>query len=195
MGIFVLLSLSTYLRPSQLLTVVTDGLIPPNQSISAYWTLLVHPEEGLSRSKTGEADVSFLLDSAYLSYLEPIYHILKQKGKGRPLFEFTYGEYALMFQKVSKMLGVKVTSYQTRHSGASIDRASGARSRPDVQGRGQWKQEKSVVRYDKHARLAQSFERHPRQLQEYLSACEQQAVDIVVCGKLVTPPPWVVTRL
>ena len=191
MGIFVLMSLSTYLRPSQLLSTVTESLVAPNRSVSAYWTLLVHPEEGISRSKTGEADVSFVLDSSYLRFLEPIYQLLKNRAKHLKIFNFTYPEYAKALKKMSVQLGVPFTAYQTRHSGASIDRSRGVRTRPEVQARGQWKAERSVARYDKHARLAQSFEKHPLQLQNYFRECEARIEDIVVFGRTVTPPAMV----
>ena len=44
--------------------------------------------------------------------------------------------------------------YQTRDSGAGIDRVCGFRTLQEVQRRGQWKAFISVTRYDKSSRLA-----------------------------------------
>eukprot|EP00974_Lingulodinium_polyedra_P103568 10026947-Lingulodinium_polyedra.AAC.1 len=65
------MSVSTYLRPGQMLSLSSASLVPPVPGVTKYWSLLVHPEEGPSRSKTGEADVSIILDSAWCSFMEP----------------------------------------------------------------------------------------------------------------------------
>ena len=42
------------------------NVLPPVAGVSEFWSLLLHPEEGLPRSKTGTRDDAILLDSPYL---------------------------------------------------------------------------------------------------------------------------------
>eukprot|EP00959_Pyramimonas_sp_CCMP1952_P409532 8582541-Pyramimonas_sp.AAC.1 len=43
MALFVLIMMSTYLRPGQLLSVQGAGLTPPTQGLTAHSSLLAHP--------------------------------------------------------------------------------------------------------------------------------------------------------
>ena len=68
-----------------------------------------------------------------------------------------------------------ITMYQTRHSGASIDRVRGFRTLQEVQIRGQWKAFSSVTRYDKSSRLAAGYHSLPRSLRDKLETLAQRA--------------------
>ena len=60
-----------------------------------------------------------------------------------------------MFKTATDTLGLNgLTVYQTRHSGASIDRMRGLRTLRDMQRRGQWTAFSSVTRDDTSSRLA-----------------------------------------
>ena len=78
MGMFVLLSVTTYLRPSSLLSLRRVYLVAPSGRGSNYWTLLAHPREEMSPSKTGEYDLSIPLDSPWLQELIPAIQQMKQ---------------------------------------------------------------------------------------------------------------------
>eukprot|EP00959_Pyramimonas_sp_CCMP1952_P189436 3962631-Pyramimonas_sp.AAC.1 len=56
MAVFVLLAVSTYLRPGALLTVRGTELIPPAQGVTRHWSVLAHPHERPGRSKIGDSD-------------------------------------------------------------------------------------------------------------------------------------------
>ena len=68
----------------------------------------------------------------------------------------------------------EATPYQTRRSGPSIDRARTYRSLLGVQKRGQWRAHKSVVRYEKSARLAKSWECLDANFKAHAEWCEQK---------------------
>ena len=67
MAIFVLMIVSTYARPSSLLAAGKEHLVPPVSNVNQQWSLLLHPEELESPSKTGEYDLSLVLDSPWMS--------------------------------------------------------------------------------------------------------------------------------
>ena len=154
-ALFVALSLSTYLRPSSLLMLTSADLYAPVLGISLYWSLLVH-RQGSRPSKTGEYDLSVVLDSYWLLFLTPVLELLQKEPPGVPVWGFGYPTVLSTLRQACINLGLKpVTPYQARHSGASTDRASNARTLLDIQKRGGWKTMKSVCRYEKGARLAQ----------------------------------------
>lgn len=187
MSIFLLLSVSTYARPSELLRARVFSLVRPGHNISKGWSLLLSPEEGPSRTKTGEFDTSLLIDSPYLlGWIEKFFECLKMAHPEERLWDFDYEEYQRTFQLIGKMLGMQATPYQTRHSGPSIDRARNYRSQQEVQKRGQWKAAKSVMRYEKSARLAATWDSLPTQVQEYAKACEAELGEILL-GQVPAP--------
>lgn len=187
MSIFLLLSVSTYARPSELLRARVFSLVRPGHNISKGWSLLLSPEEGPSRTKTGEFDASLLIDSPYLlGWIEKFFECLKMAHPEERLWDFDYEEYQRTFQLIGKMLGMQATPYQTRHSGPSIDRARNYRSQQEVQKRGQWKAAKSVMRYEKSARLAATWDSLPTQVQEYAKACEAELGEILL-GQVPAP--------
>ena len=81
MGFFVMLSVSTYARPSSLLALTRDGIIDPGKSRHRFFSLLLHPEELKVPSKTMEYDVSILLDSGYLQWAGPILSSLRRRDR------------------------------------------------------------------------------------------------------------------
>eukprot|EP00959_Pyramimonas_sp_CCMP1952_P474166 9502976-Pyramimonas_sp.AAC.1 len=91
MAVFVIMAVSTYLRPGALLTVQGSDLIPPAQGVTPHWAVLVHPQERLGRSKTGESDVSILLDSVWTMELNPLWERLRAVAGGGALWDFDYG--------------------------------------------------------------------------------------------------------
>eukprot|EP00975_Prorocentrum_lima_P009250 1970867-Prorocentrum_lima.AAC.1 len=68
MGIFVLLLVSTYARPSELMLLTRDNLVRPARGITQHWAILLNPEEGGKSSKTGAFDESLFLDSEWLQW-------------------------------------------------------------------------------------------------------------------------------
>ena len=187
MGFFVMLSVSTYDRPSSLLALTRAGIIEPGKTRHRCFSLLLHPEELKVPSKTMDFDVSILLDSPYLQWAGPILSSLRQQARD-PVWGFDYWTYLKHFRAVATRLNIKIDPYQTRHSGASIDREARWRSLPEVKQRGAWKTDKSVARYDKHARVGHSAQSYPPLLATYFDQCEACLADIFLRGRLVPLP-------
>ena len=71
------------------------------------------------------------------------------------------------FKAATDTLGLSgMIMFQTRHSGASIDRVRGFGTLQEVQRRGQWKAYRSVTRYDKSSRLEADYHSLPRPLRK-----------------------------
>lgn len=58
MALFLLVSLSSYARPSEVIRLQTYCLVRPAHGVTSSWSLLMNPEERGERSKTGEFDNS-----------------------------------------------------------------------------------------------------------------------------------------
>ena len=193
-GLFILLGISTYLRRAQLLSLATANFIPPSSGVATHWSLLVHPWEGSSVSKTGEKDVSMLLDGQRFSWLTPLYLEIARRAPEAPLFLFSYPVFCTLFAGACAALGVtNVVPYQMRHTGASLDRASGARTLLEVQQRLGHRQFRSVLRYEKHARLAKAAQKYSVALTAFGKRCEVALADIVL-RRRVLPVPTEVDR-
>ena len=184
MAVFVLLGLSTYLRPASLLTLMGAALTRPVPGGSPFWSLLVHPMASGSSTKTFLKDVSMLLDTAYLNWCPPLWAALSEKLERR-LFNFDYPTFCLAFNRATASLRLKAVPYQLRHSGPSIDRARGLRTLLDVQQRGTWKQAKSVLRYDKHALLAKAQRDMPADLVRLGLRCEEALAELFLRRRVI----------
>ena len=182
MAIFMLMCLSSYCRPSEMMSLTAGGLQPPCKGVSQYWCLLLFPEAGAARSKTGLADVSIAMDTEYLQCLNPFFPLLReQAGANGIVWHFQYPSYLGEFKLAVKELGITeyVIPYQSRHSGPSIDVARRLRTLAEVQRRGQWKAQKSVLRYEKEARLTESWNHLPLHTRVLLEACESHLEDVL----------------
>ena len=85
------------------------------------------------------------------------------------MWDFEYGEYLSTFKAAANRLQINLSPYQTRHSGPSIDRAKKLRTLHEVQKRGNWRSNKSVLRYEKAGRLSLSYQNlQPRIKEEVL---------------------------
>ena len=79
------------------------------------------------------------------------------------------------FGRSRRRLRIKrLVPYQTRHSGASIDLCLSHRSLREVQSRGRWGSEKSMLRYNKSAKLAQSMKQFDRGQLDYFATAESR---------------------
>lgn len=187
MSVFLMLSVSTYARPSELLRARLFSMVRPHSGVTGHWSMLLSPEEQGTQTKTGEFDASLILDSPYLqSWGDRLFEELKKGHPEERLWEFDYGEYNRSFREAAKRLGVVVTPYQTRHSGPSIDRSRNYRSQHEVQRRGQWRSRKSVNRYEKSARLAATWEQLPAALRSHCQQCEAD-LGAFLLGQKVLP--------
>ena len=182
MAVWVLLAFQTYMRPGECMSLQRRDLVPPSSSVNNFWVLLFFPSERSQRSKIGEADNSILLDSTWAQWMSQVWETIYEKHDASSVWSFTYPTLVKEVQKSSLRHGVPVVPYQCRHSGASDDRATQARSLQEIQKRGQWKSAKSVNRYEKSARLGQSYAQYPIQLQAWIENVSPR-VEAVVLGR------------
>lgn len=162
MGVYTLVSLSAYLRPSEACGLCRRDLVPPAVGGSHCWSILVCPQERATVTKTGERDVSIALDSVWMAqWIAPVMETLKRGPPSEVMWNFGYNDYLEVFRKVRELFGEpSLVPYQLRHSGASIDRSRCWRTLGEVQKRGRWSSAKSVARYGKHGLLNDSLQRH-----------------------------------
>ena len=187
MALFVMLAVSTYARPCELLRCTTRCLVRPSVGALNEWALLLAAQEYETPTKTGEFDHSVALDSPYLKpWATEFFEALKQQQPTSLLWDFEYPEYLTAFREASQRLNLSLSPYQTRHSGPSIDRARNWRSLHEVQKRGNWKAHKSVLRYEKAARLSLSYQSLPQSLRDHTDICERQVGDVLLNRR---PPP------
>ena len=190
MAAFLLLGLTTYLRPSQLMSLQRRHLIKPALGITRHWCVLANAVETNTYSKIGDQDVSIALDSLHLQWANPLWKSLSEGNAESPVFGFTYPQYYQVFKKaVTRLEKPSTVPYQVRHSGPSADFASGDRGLVEIKKRGQWLSDKSVRRYEKSGRLAfgQRFER--AEISAYLHMAEKKLPEVLLFGKPTPPLP------
>ena len=184
-AIILLVSVSTYARPSEIFALRKDDLHPPVAGISKFWALRLRAEELLAPTKVGCFDDTVSLDSAELRWLEPVLRELKKGSGDELLFPAGYPQYVKAFRKAVAELGApadKVVPYCTRHSGASIDRARRTRTQEEVTRRGRWGSLKSTARYEKGAALTASWALLTPGLKTWCEACERHLEGTIVHG-------------
>ena len=190
MALWVLVAVSSYLRPGQMFSLTVGQLLEPVKGMTASWALRMHPEEKGVPSKTGEYDLSLLLDSLWATWMGAAFATIKTRPATAKIWDFTYMQLLATFHTALARLGLRnVVLYMTRHSGASIDRMTQERSSEEVRRRGGWKHPKSVARYEKHARLIDSLARLPGGLRRHMEEVEGSVEAIVLKGKVVAIPP------
>ena len=168
MALFVWVSFETYWRPAEGLSLRGYQVLPGLQGGSGstrHLSFLVRPSEQETPTKTGLFDVSCLLDLPRQQFLVPLLLEVKRRaGDSGLMFPFSHMEARVQFQAAAEAVnvgGLRPTLYSLRHGGASHDRATNSRSAHDVQGRGLWKSSTSVMRYEKHSRLARQLHALP----------------------------------
>ena len=94
-------------------------------------------------------------------------------------------------KEVGAILGVELTLYQARHSGPSIDRARKERDMAEVKKQGGWKAWKSLQRYEKSARLANTFAKMTVHQKFFFQTCERRLADFMSGLAMEIPLPVV----
>jgi hypothetical protein len=157
MGLGVLMMVVCYLRVRELLSLKLGQILrPTGQGVQA-WALLLFPIERKATSKTGATDETATLDSPRIQFLNPVFDMLARGNPQENLVDMPYIDFYRVFTQAATALSIPVTASMARGSGASMDRATGLRTLAEIQRMGRWAARKSVVRYEKHARLNQSW--------------------------------------
>ena len=66
MGIWLLVALSSYCRPGEMMNLRRGDVMPPSTAGNRCWTMIICPSERPDRTKTGSSDDSIALDSPWL---------------------------------------------------------------------------------------------------------------------------------
>lgn len=93
------------------------------------------------------------------------------------------------FRVACKRLRLELVPYQTRHGGASADRAEKFRSLEEVRKRGKWHTESSTRRYEKHGKLQAKLAALPAALLSHMVYVEEHLEDIMKLKKAAPVPP------
>ena len=175
MAVYLLWMLTTYNRPSEPLSVQRRDINGPMAQVSPDWTVLLWPAERDARSKTLGSDDSLSLSTRIIPWFTDLVKALADGPQNDPIFKFSYAEFTKEFVRARRKLRIrKLVPYQCRHSGASIDLCNNFRSLAEVKGRGRWASEKSMMRYNRAAKLAQSMKGFDRQQLGFFAAAEKQ---------------------
>jgi integrase len=167
--------LTTYNRPSEPLAVRRKELNRPMAQVSQDWTVLLWPEERDARSKVLGSDDSLSLSSRIIPWFTGLVEAMSDGPQNDRIFNFSYAEFTKEFTKARRKLRIKkLVPYQCRHSGASIDLCNNHRSIAEVKARGRWGSEKSMMRYNRAAKLAQSMKGFDRRQLDFFMAAEKQ---------------------
>ena len=179
MAVYTLLGVTGYFRPGELLAVRRCDLIAPSDRALRSWSALLFPEMGRP-SKTGVFNDSVALDCPLTACLAPALEALSDPHVTASAWNFSYPAYTRMFARVTKELSLhNVVPYQMRHSGPSIDMAAGRRGLQDVQKRGRWQSSKSVLRYERHARLGAEWSKLSPAQRDLFGRCADHLEDVI----------------
>ncbi|CAK0908876.1 unnamed protein product, partial [Prorocentrum cordatum] len=188
MAVFLALAVSTYLRPSSLFRLRPGDIVKPGGG-SRFWGLLMHPQERATPDNVGEFDLSVKLDSSWLLWLGPVLEKLQRQDPTKPVWQFDYPQLLREMRSTCDTLQLgRITPYQARHSGASIDRASNERSQAEVQRRGGWRQLKNMARYEKSARLGHRAQQHTAVMVAYGEQCLRELEPALLWGRAAPLP-------
>ena len=160
-AVAVLVMFLAYLRPSELLALRNEDVIPAS-SPAGHVALLLHPSSRLEVSKVGLSDESLLLDSRDVPLLGKMLLALRRGRPGNWLCQHSYDELKRIFHDVQVSLlfpGFPYCLYQLRHGGASHDRLHRHRELLEVQRRGRWSSVSTLRRYESHALVQQQEQR------------------------------------
>ncbi len=181
----------------EVLTIHRGDFQRPVTNVSSHWQLTLFPEARLERSKTYASNDSVEMFCAWMPALPTVTEALTTGPRDELCFPFSYPEFLAQWKITQTATGLArampkmMVPYEGRHSGPSIDAALGTRTRKERQERGRWASDKSQARYERRARLMQSFNRLPAALQAHGQLCEAKVNDLflgrISADELVVP--------
>jgi hypothetical protein len=153
----VMLMFWAYMRPGEPLMLREEDVIPPSRASQCY-AINLHSQDRFERSKVGVSDESLLLDMPALPWYGRMLSRLQTQGPRQPLLGIPYREVKRQFETAQLEIGFKRVSYvlyQARHGGPSHDRREKLRTMEEVKRRGRWESDRSLKRYEAHAKVQQ----------------------------------------
>ena len=190
MGIWVLVCLGAYLRPSECMGMRRCDFIPPAGLLTNFWSILVCSEEADLIPKTGSRDDSVIWDMEELLWMGPVFSAIRRAGDlNGSAWNFSYPELLKVFRAATKLLKIEhVAPYVLRHSGPSWDRLKNRRTQEQIMKRGRWKSLLSVARYEKAGRVTQKYHEYPKALRDHFERCAGD-VESVFLGRVAPYGP------
>ena len=182
-ALYVLLMVTTYMRPGEPLSMQRQDLVPPTTGVSTGWSILLYPDTRAARSKVHAKNETVDVQSELAPWLESLMPLLAQGPPDERVFPFSYHDFLRSWRQAVSQLPLDLVPYQARHSGASLDAARGLRTRKQIMDRGRWRSQSSLLRYEKHARLAGSL----ASLEPVWRVYFEQAAELLeglLCGRL-----------
>ena len=144
--------------------------------------MVLFPQSQDNRSKTGEQDDTLTIDEPELSFFDPLLERLSAFPADEELVNEQYPSFLKTFTMAAMRTGLKLVPSLGKHSGASIDAATGFRTGDEIMRMGRWKTMKSVRRYEKKARVNDTWRTLPTNVQNHCLVCEKGLRDAILFG-------------
>ena len=167
--------LDTYLRSGVAVEFTADRVIPPatkaGRKYGRRWAIVPARSDLQQTTKTGTSDEALLVGDVTRHWVSDVVSRLRLAAApdGRLFGQLTLARYEDLFRKASEHFKVRhmnVVPHTVRHSGpASEDILNKVRTLAGVKRRGDWSCDKSVKRYEKHAKILLQLQRMPPELQ------------------------------
>ena len=176
MGLYHIGLFCTFLRPSALLSMCLNDVVPPVKKVAGeYHVLIVAPFERQVSTKTGYFDETVVLDGDVLPGLGGLLSAqVKARAKllkvspndpewfDAKLWGFGAAQFLDAWRDVVLRLGLQefmISPYQARHGGASRDYILKKRSEEEIRARGHWASVAAARIYRKPGRIQQMVAR------------------------------------
>ena len=186
------LSWSGWLRPSEGLSLRYKDLIRPASGLSENWALLIAPSETGAVDKVGSQDNTVILDVPETLFMNRIYsELVEGKDMNDLIFEdLTYQDLYAEVRSIGEELNLPnlVLYALTRHSGPSWAMLKGRMDVPTAMKRGRWKTTASIQRYENAGRVTQEWNSYTPDQKAFFLTCGK-AVGNVMLGEQL-PPRW-----
>ena len=179
-GLWILTGHGAYLRPAENMGLRRCDLIRPSSAISAYWSIIVCPEELRKTTKTGSMDDSVVWDAPDLLWMGQAFDALKKGEATAPLWGFDYGSLTREVRAAAEALKISFVPYHVRHSGPSWDRLQQYRTLESIQKRGRWRSFLSVQRYEKSGRISADYQKYSARQKAHFEDCQRHLRDYVL---------------
>ena len=163
-----LLQLETYARPSEILKAKRRDVIAPASRACKYWGLIFGNSQFSEMTKAKQQDDTVLLDSLDRNYAPKVLKMAASHCAQDDQFLFgpiSLAQYEDLFKQSRAAVGLasfSLTPHCVRHSGPSVDFLHRARSATEIQTRGRWKTQKSILRYQKPGQMLAKKHWSPR---------------------------------
>ena len=154
-----------YLRPSEVLGLTREQLVPPLRK-GGTWAIVLHPFELENPSKTHHFDESITVDSPAFPWLGSLFSALHRRTRAQHwIFSLAYTQWAVEMTDAAEATKVqalgRLTLHQLRHGGAAHELFVRARPLDEIKKRGRWRSDASVQRYAKAGRIQEQMLRLP----------------------------------